>query len=149
MKPRLAQHIDARARMPADDVSALLDDPAKQLKSAAFHQYPACGMPSINHTRGGCNNVPRSKFDFMGYSIRTVDWRYTLWLPWNQANLTASWDGPISEEELYSHSSDDSTDMDRWENRNVARSRSEVATALRAQLQAFFLSTSSQALEVF
>ena len=64
-----------------DDVSALLDSPSAQLKAAAFHQYPACGMnasvaPS-EQTRLQCNRVNATDFDYMAYSIRTAEWRYT------------------------------------------------------------------------
>ena len=123
-----------------DDVSALFDNPGKSLKQVAYHQYPACNMVSINQTRGGCNNVAKNKFAFMGYSMRTPQWRYTLWLPWEQEKLVAKWDAVASDtrEELYGHDGDDSTDMDRWENANVATAQPAVAARLRTQLTAFF-----------
>lgn len=65
------------------DLSQLFHTPRAELKSVAFHQYPACGCAALNTTRLSCNNVHRADFDFMGYSLRTKDWRYTLWLPWN------------------------------------------------------------------
>ena len=120
------------------DVSALFDDPTQQLKGAAYHQYPACGMARINQTRGGCNKTPKGAFDFMGYSVRTDAWRYTLWVSWDGAALAPRWDDPRAEEELYSHDGDDSTDMDRWENVNEARDHPALAASLRAQVVAFF-----------
>mgnify|MGYP006146140103 CR=1 FL=1 len=128
------------AGVDGDDVSSLLVEPTASLKSAAYHQYPACGMAVINQTRGGCNSVPRSKFDFMGYSVRSPEWRYTLWLPWDGKKLAPRWQASLLEtqEELYAHSGDDSTDMDRWENINLAPDRSDVTTQLRANLEAFF-----------
>jgi len=30
-----------------------------------------------------CNNAPKGSFDYMGYSVRTEDWRYTAWLDWD------------------------------------------------------------------
>lgn len=48
-------------------------------RDAAYHQYPACNTPSFNHTRSSCNNTPKHKFDFMGYSVRTASYRYTCW----------------------------------------------------------------------
>lgn len=123
------------------DQSALFDAPAAVLKSEAFHQYPACGMGGVlNTTRDSCNNTPRTQFDFMGYSMRNADWRYTLWLPWRNATLTADWDAPPGAwaEELYAHTGDDSTSMDAWENVNSAAATPAVAKALRARLRAFF-----------
>eukprot|EP01062_Namystynia_karyoxenos_P005426 TRINITY_DN118_c1_g1_i1.p1 TRINITY_DN118_c1_g1~~TRINITY_DN118_c1_g1_i1.p1 ORF type:complete len:499 (+),score=105.87 TRINITY_DN118_c1_g1_i1:74-1570(+) len=120
-----------------DDVSALYDTPGEMLKRAAYHQYPACKTDSINQTRSECNNVARGSFDFMGYSVRTPDWRYTVWLRWNGTLLRADWDGERGEE-LYDHRGDISTDMNKWENVNLASQQPETATQLRAQLRSFF-----------
>mmetsp|Transcript_24362 Transcript_24362/g.87015 ORF Transcript_24362/g.87015 Transcript_24362/m.87015 type:complete len:508 (+) Transcript_24362:144-1667(+) len=118
-------------------------------KRAAYHQYPACSTPSFNSTRAQCNEVPRAAFDFMAYSVRTADWRYTLWLPWDGSKLEPIWDGsklePIWEggkfaDELYDHASDDSTSMDRFENANVASRHADVSLRLRNQLRDFFAS---------
>ena len=127
------------------DVSALLSDPAKRLKDAAYHQYPACGCKNsdpvgcYNTTRGACNNTPRDQFQFMGYSVRTQTWRYTVWRPWLGANGTfaSDWSAPFAEE-LYDHTGDDSTDMDKYENENLASSQPGVAAQLHAQVRAFF-----------
>jgi arylsulfatase A-like enzyme len=56
-----------------DDVSAVFDDPTTLVKTAAYHQYPACGMNrgvGFNVTRGECNNTPKTQFDYMGYTAR-------------------------------------------------------------------------------
>lgn len=123
-----------------DDVSSLFDEPTRTLKQAAYHQYPACGMAKINQTRTACNKIKKKQFDFMGYSVRTASWRYTLWLPWDQQKLVAKWEAAASEvqEELYAHDGDDSTDMDRWENVNFATSQPSVAAQHRKLLKAFF-----------
>ena len=75
----------------------------------------------------------------MGYSVRTQAWRYTVWRPWLGANGTfgADWTAPFAEE-LYDHAGDDSTDMDQWENVNMAASNPAVAAQLHAQVRAFF-----------
>lgn len=69
--------------------------------SAAFTQYPRCdgGNPdAIAHTT--CLEVPETDFSFMGYSVRTSDWRYTEWRRW-QSNLTADWAAEPAATELY------------------------------------------------
>ena len=93
--------LPAPAGVDGDDVSAVFDDPTAVVKSAAYHQYPACAMDStagFNVTRGACNNTPRDKFDYMGYTVRTPEWRYTLWVGWDTATLAPRWDGPSAEE---------------------------------------------------
>ena len=106
-------------------------------RDAAYHQYPACNTPSFNHTRSACNNTPRNKFNFMGYSIRTATWRYTCWYHWKQDKLEADWDGEYAEE-LYDHKGDHSTGFDRWDNKNLASERPQVAKELKKKLEAFF-----------
>jgi hypothetical protein len=94
-------------------------------------------MTAINQTRFSCNSVPRSQFDFMGYSVRNADWRYTAWLPWDGAALRAEWDGEAVEE-LYAHTGDVGGSFDDYENANEAAANPQVAAALRARLRQFF-----------
>lgn len=128
------------AGVDGDDVSAVFDDPSALVKSAAYHQYPACGMDlsaGFNVTRGGCNNIRKTQFDYMGYSVRTPAWRYTLWVHWDNATLAPVWGGP-SAEELYGHVDDTSSSFDRWENVNVAADNPKVVKSLRKQIVDFF-----------
>ena len=132
------------AGVDGDDVSALLDRPAVALKSAAYHQYPACGCndePEVcyNRTRGGCNNAKKESFNAMGYTVRVDDWRYTAWFKWLGGNGTYApdWDGPFAEE-LYDHAGDNSSDSDLYENANLAKTHPDVAKKLHAQLREFF-----------
>ena len=105
------------------------------------------GSMPFNQTRGGCNNVDKSKFQAMGYTMRTPVFRYTLWLRWigNGTNaLQPEWDGDFVEE-LYDHVNDNSTSMDNWENVNLAATAKGRAAidgdgGLRAQLEKFFRS---------
>ena len=129
-----AQDVDAANRI---DRRVAGPPPTADPRTAAYHQYPACNTPSFNHTRGGCNGTPKAKFDFMGYSIRTANYRYTAWFEWNKALLVPLWEGP-SVEELYDHSGDDSTNMDKWENVNIAKANPKVAAQLRERLLTFF-----------
>jgi len=129
---------------PADvdgmDQSGLILTPAnsaQRQRDAAYHQYPACSTPSFNHTRSACNNTPKGKFDFMGYSVRTASWRYTCWYHWKRDKLEADWEGEYAEE-LYDHKGDSSTDFDRWDNKNLAKEEEQVAKQLKAKLEAFF-----------
>ncbi|KAJ1446188.1 alkaline-phosphatase-like protein [Pelagophyceae sp. CCMP2097] len=51
-----------------------------------------------------CNDVPRTKFTHMGYSVRTSRWRYTEWRQWDGLLLAATED--IVAVELYDHLGD-------------------------------------------
>ena len=72
------------AGVDGEDLSALVSNPDSAVgPAAAYHQYPACGCshPAIvcfNTTRQACNGSPKNTFNFMGYSVRTADWRYTV-----------------------------------------------------------------------
>jgi hypothetical protein len=48
------------------------------------------------------NNIS-NKFSVMGYSIRTLDFRYTLYIPFLNPQRVPSFDLPIFAEELYDH----------------------------------------------
>ena len=122
------------------DMSKLFENPnLSNLSSYAFHQYPACGKPtSWNHTREACNNAPKNTFWAMGYSVRSDEWRYTRWLRWDGVALKAKWESDDYAEELYSHKGDDSTNMDDFENENLAPQQPEVAKQLFSILNAFF-----------
>ena len=124
------------------DVSALLQDPTKDVKDVAYHQYPACGVSppiAFNTTRLGCNNVPANKFTDMAYSLRTREWRYTCWFSWDGEKLQPKWDGAYSAV-LYNHTGDDGTAIDQssFESVNLASVLPDVAARLHAQLLAFF-----------
>lgn len=80
---------------------------------------------------GGCANAT------MGYSIRTMDWRYNVWLFWNSSELSADWKH-VFMEELYEHGTDDEDrvfgelngDFSAIEVENVVSSHPEVASRL-------------------
>ena len=37
----------------------------------------------LRRPRNLCINTPAAKFGWMGYSLRTITWRYTAWFRWN------------------------------------------------------------------
>jgi len=65
-------------------------DPAKVIwtnsHNGSFTQYPRCGenatyesgLPNFSAAKR-CAHVVKRKFDYMGYSIRTSDYRFTEW----------------------------------------------------------------------
>ena len=73
--------------------------------------------------------------DFIGYSVRTQEWRYTEWLRFNGTALHGDF-GAVVAKELYDHRGDDggAHDWDMFENENVADGAQHAA--LLAQLSA-------------
>mmetsp|Transcript_96 Transcript_96/g.294 ORF Transcript_96/g.294 Transcript_96/m.294 type:complete len:210 (-) Transcript_96:63-692(-) len=57
--------------------------------------------------------------DFMGYSVRSADWRYTEWYRWNKTVGAPSW-SELFASELYDHRDDYGNNFDRFENVNLA-----------------------------
>jgi hypothetical protein len=60
---------------------------------------------------------------YMGYSLRTDTWRYTVWVPWNSTEFAPQWDKPWGGEELYDHRDprcNEKGNFDMCETRNVA-----------------------------
>jgi iduronate 2-sulfatase len=79
-----------------------------------------------------------SDIEWMGYSVRTTEWRFTEWLQWNgdalcpRAPNTTSGNGHV---ELYNHADDVlPLDLDVAEFNNVAGSNPSVVVEMRAVL---------------
>ena len=50
------------------------------------------GPPRVHECGGNaCCQIPQSQFDYMGYTMRTVDRRFTAWVPWNNLTLRVEW----------------------------------------------------------
>jgi hypothetical protein len=84
-----------------------------------------------------CEMVDRSQIPWMGYSIRTADWRYTEWAAWDGQLLKPDFSQSLAGRELYPHKGDDGTDYDAYENVNfVEESKySAVVDKLSKQLR--------------
>jgi hypothetical protein len=60
----------------------------------------------------------------MGYSIRTDEWRYTAWVPFNASTHTPEWAQAWGGEELYDHRDprcNEKGSFDSCETRNMAK----------------------------
>ena len=96
--------------------------------------------PHDLHDMCDCHFVKADAIDFMGLSIRTPEWRYTQWHPWNGTVLDVVWE-TMTGVELYAHAGDDGTSFDAWENVNVAgdpqhaAAEAELASMLRAAFE--------------
>ena len=139
------------------DLSPIFSDPARgaAFKNASYTQYPVCtpvgwparGFPSGSHSphnptctslaqtdmtkcnTHGCIAYGKNSFRKMGFSLRTDEWRYTAWVPWDGSRLLGSWSADFIEwpddaedrinRELYDHRGDDGSLFDEFENENL------------------------------
>lgn len=118
---------------------------------ASFTQYPRCcknnkcgpqdGNFSNNHR---CASVPKEKFDYMGYSIRTQRWRYTEWAKWDGRSLRPIFASDPTKDplvELYDHDGDTGNGASTWndfENVNVAKGNPHVVQSLSLEIKRFY-----------
>jgi iduronate 2-sulfatase len=61
----------------------------------------------------------------MGYSARSLDYRYTMWLHFDRKHIVPNWlhpsGSPIYAEELYDHRGEELGDLTQYENMNIAK----------------------------
>jgi len=127
----------------------ILEDPSTSVKDVALSTFPRCaheGMPEYGQRgqRGGADNtcleVERTDFTWMGYTMRTDNYRYTEWVRWNGTDLTPIW-SDLKAAELYNHTEDNGawTDADKFENVNlVTTADKDLVSALSKKLHASF-----------
>ncbi len=109
--------------------------------SSAAMAAAATGLPfdiafSQMSRKGGKGSI-------MGLSMRTTRWRYTEWSDFDETNgwpkyfVNSSVALAAGQVELYDHAGDDGTDMDGYENENVATDPANAALVqqLGAQLR--------------
>jgi len=115
----------------------LSEEEDADFRGFALSQYMRCPQQLQNASLfwkdNACLFTDRTQIPFMGYTLRTPQWRYTEWLKWNGTSLAADWDESVGVE-LYSHAGDDGSDFDAFENVNQAKDHPDVATQLRNKL---------------
>lgn len=84
----------------------------------AFSQIGRCGCKVYpehdNQTEcnsNACAGVPLNQFEYMGYSMRTEQYRYTAWFRWDQDKLLPKLDA-LGAEELYDLTADTGDNFD-------------------------------------
>ena len=126
--------------LPGTDLSSamLSNIPVKPI-NAAFSQITRCsncsraydlkngGSTECRYARTAdsafyvpCCVTNRTMYDYMGMSVRTEEWRYTLWCGWDGQTLSADWSN-CTQPELFDHRNDTELfNVDDWENNNCA-----------------------------
>ena len=83
----------------------------------ALSTYPRCPKLGGKVWDDACIHiVERSNFRYMGYTIRTVEYRYTEFVAWNGSALAPNWKEVFSRE-LYDHR-EDVPGTGTWERRD-------------------------------
>jgi arylsulfatase A-like enzyme len=116
------------------DLSAVFNDVTASVRNYSFSQYSRCpgarnwpkvvtGMP--DWYMNNCETVPAQNISYMGYTVRSPEYRYTMWFHWDGATCDPKWDSPLESSngghELYSHVNQvDPGDFDSYENKNLA-----------------------------
>jgi len=128
------------AGLPASDIEDDVDgidlspvvrrDATLLARNYSFSQYSRCPgdrdwknpVPNApGWFMNNCEQVPSHNISFMGYTMRSAEYRYTMWFRWDKASCVALWDDPLDGEELYSHEGHtDPGDFDDYENENLA-----------------------------
>ncbi|EGD76787.1 iduronate sulfatase [Salpingoeca rosetta] len=91
--------------------------PHKLQTKLAYSQIGRCAcalFPKYNVTQcdaNACAHVPLPAFDFMGYTMRTGDYRFTAWVPFDNTTMRVDWNRTAAYE-LYDLTADTGRDFD-------------------------------------
>lgn len=122
-------------KLNATEAATLLNKSA-----AAYSQFPRCiHNKTAQWMDNGCLNSKNIPI-YMGYSVRTPDWRYTSWMPWDRKSMEADWSKDPYAVELYDHSKNPAVENDHNQSdlENVAEKNKDVVEKLQMQLKVFF-----------
>jgi iduronate 2-sulfatase len=128
------ENIDGQSLVP------LLNGDKDKISDVALSQFPRCCHQKKNklqQTCGDCMAEPKESFTHMGYSIRTVAYRYTEWVEWDGKFLRPMWNH-VAGKELYNHTLDRGDNMDGFENVNVITQYPALGRELSVRLQRAF-----------
>jgi iduronate 2-sulfatase len=129
----------------------MLRNASAAVKRFALSQYPRrVEDPREAWKKNSIIHHNRSSFSHMGYSVRTTEWRYTEWAPWNGSSLTPVWAADASGvvAELYDHRNETvfPTNFDgNEEGVNVVTAFPDVAKRLSAVVRKEFPSKARKA----
>lgn len=122
--------------------------PTNETENVGWSQYPRCPKDESKlWDNTDCKVTERSEIKYMGFSMRTLGWRYTVWLKFDGENNRGLWEDcekdaqsdSFCERELYAHTNS-TTDYDSFEPVNLA-SQSQyvhVVASHHARARVFF-----------
>jgi hypothetical protein len=89
------------------DLSAVFEDVTVSIRNYSFSQYSRCpgdrlwpkkyndSNAKYDWFMNNCEGVPAKNISYMGYTVRSPDYRYTMWFHWDGATCEAMWDAPL------------------------------------------------------
>lgn len=95
----------------AETIKALKDPRQKSNTPKDLRQWDACNIDTVNIW---------NQTSVMGYSMRTLAFRYTMYIHFLLPYQLPEWDKPIFAEELYDHRGDTASDLGHKELVNLA-----------------------------
>jgi len=138
----LGQPVNDAFALEGVSLTPVLKDPTLPTlpsRDYALSTYPRCPPEVGGHTwTDSCiHQTERTSFKYMGYTIRTTEYRYTEFVVWNRTALAPDWNNVFSKE-LYDHRKD-VPNTPEWEARDDFEDRNlidSVPTSVVAQLAA-------------
>ncbi|EOD06093.1 hypothetical protein EMIHUDRAFT_204694 [Emiliania huxleyi CCMP1516] len=119
------------------DLSPIFADPTNPstaVRAYTFSQMSRCPAEDTLGPFSSCTQTPQAEITWMGYSVRSEQYRYTLWLPFDGDENLAAWSGTDEHEELYSYVDSKMDDFNSFEKVNVASD--PMYTVKKAELRA-------------
>eukprot|EP00039_Didymoeca_costata_P029970 m.27309 g.27309 ORF g.27309 m.27309 type:complete len:560 (-) comp7884_c0_seq1:85-1764(-) len=119
-------------------------NPPAGIKPYIYSQYPRCPKNLTNDLllwqQNMCIEVPSSNFNWMGYTLRTENWRYTAWFPWNGSSLAPII--PVNAtngtghfyNELYNYTTDMEQDLDLLDLTDLTTTYPDIAQQMHSNL---------------
>ena len=121
-KVKIPEHLDGKSLMP------VMKNPLSVHKEYAVSQYPRSGPTAEKERLGYANAL------YMGYSIRTKRYRYTMWLKDKFRTYDSFEESKIYGTELYDYQTDPN------ETRNVVKDKnySKISVEMKNKMVAYF-----------
>ena len=119
------------------DLSPIFADPTNPstaVRAYTFSQMSRCPAEDTLGPFSSCTQTPQAEITWMGYSVRSEQYRYTMWLPFDGDENLAAWSGTDEHEELYSYVDSKMDDFNSFEKVNVASD--PMYTVKKAELRA-------------
>lgn len=108
----------------------LMKGPMVKTKGVAYSQYP---RPSIYPQQN--SDRPRlEEINFMGYTVRTKQFRYTLWIKFDPVYFKKYWKKIVGEE-LYDHSFDEEENINLADRKPLRKIKNELKKMLKRKFK--------------
>ena len=105
-----------------------MGSPSTEEAQAAATMWKECDLSEQKTASNGTSASGLGRSSLMGYSIRTIDFRYTVWLYFDLQSLLVEWERGMYAEELYDHREEGLGDLGKFELANMLAPHAPLAT---------------------